>query len=344
MALDELAAVRHQRPRQRRRKPEHGDSLALDQRPQPVGRRPVRSALCEQHRAAEGVPAHHFPGAHDPAHVRHEVNDLARLRVGLIGDLARDRDQEPALDVDDPFRPPGRAGRVGEQVRMLGVDLERLQRPGPLHHLGVEEVPAWRHRDVVAAEPAPDDDVLDRGRLANGVVDDLLHRHLASASQRTVGSDDHLCFGVLQPLCDRWGGEAGEDRHLHGADVRARVRDDRDLGRHRQEEGDPVARFDAERHERLRETRHPLGKLPVGEPVTPAVLRFPERGRHLRRALGPAMHAVPGEVELAADEPGRPFRPTGEVDDPVPRLRELQPHVVDRCRPEPFRILRGSAL
>ena len=75
-----------------------------------------------------------------------------------------------------------------------------------------------------------------------------------------------------------------------------------------------------------------------------AVLRFPERGRDLRRALSPAMHAVPGEVELAADEPGRPLRPPREIHDPIPRLRELQSHVVDRGGPEPLRILGGPAL
>src|SRR2546430_322489 len=69
----------------------------------------IRGALGEQHRAPERVPAHDFPGAHDPAHVGHEVDDLAGLGVCLVGDLARDRDEEPALDVDDALRLAGRA-------------------------------------------------------------------------------------------------------------------------------------------------------------------------------------------------------------------------------------------
>jgi hypothetical protein len=126
--------------------------------------------------------------------------------------------------------------------------------------------------------------------------------------------------------------------------VRTGVRDDRDLGRHREEVGDAVARLDPERDERLREARHPLGKLPVGEPMALAVLRLPGRGRNLGRPLGPAVHAVPGEVELPADEPGRPLRPARKIHDAVPRLRELESHVVDRSRPEPLGIPRREAL
>ena len=228
---------------------------------------------------------------------------------------------------------------------MLGVDLERLERARPpLHRVGVEEVATSGHRNVVATEPPPDDDVLDRWRLPSRFVDDLLHRHLPAAPQRAVGGDDHLRLGVLQPLRHRGGGEAGEDGHLHRADVSTGVRDDRDLGRHREEVGDAVARLDPERDEGLREAGHPLGKLPVGEPMALAVLRLPGRGRNLGRPLGPAVHAIPGEVELAADEPGRPFRPPREIHDAVPRLRELQSHVLDRSRPEPIRILRGATL
>ena len=228
---------------------------------------------------------------------------------------------------------------------MLGVDLERLERARPtLHRVGVEEVATQGHRNVVATEPPPDDDVLDRWRLTNRLVDDLLHRHLPAAPQRAVGGDDHLRVGVLQPLRHRGGGETGEDGHLHRADVRAGVRDDRDLGRHRKEVGDAVARLDPERDERLREARHALGELPVGEAVALAVLRLPGRGRDLWRPLGPAVHAVPGEVELPADEPGRPLRPAREIHDMVPRLRELQSHVVDRSGPEPFGVLGRAAL
>src|SRR4029078_4762312 len=57
----------------------------------------------------------------------------------------------------------------------------------------------------------------------------------------------------------------------------------------------------------------------------------------------PAVHAVPGDVEPAADEPGRPFRAAREIDDLVPWPRELDPHVLDRRRPEPLRLLGREA-
>ena len=67
------------------------------------------------------------PRPHDPAHVGREVHDVALVHVGLVGDLARDRDEEAALHVHDALRLAGRARGVGEEVRRLGVDLQRGQ-------------------------------------------------------------------------------------------------------------------------------------------------------------------------------------------------------------------------
>ena len=64
----------------------------------------------------------------------------------------------------------------------------------------------------------------------------------------------------------------------------------------------------------------PLSIVLFGAATVPfAVLGLPERGCDVRRPLRPAMDAVPGEVQLAADEPGRPLRPAGQIDHPVPR-------------------------
>jgi hypothetical protein len=114
--------------------------------------------------------------------------------------------------------------------------------------------------------------VLDRRRFGQRLVHDLLHRDLFPAPQRAVGSDHDLRLGMLEPLRDRGRREAGEDRHLDRPDVRARVRDDLHLGRHRQEVRDPVAGLDAERYERLGKARHPVGELRVGDLVPLAVL------------------------------------------------------------------------
>ncbi len=118
--------------------------------PEAVGRGPVGRALCEDDRAAERADADHRPGAHDPAHVGGEMHDVALVHVGLVGGLARDRDEEAALHVHHALRRAGRAGRVGEQVRRFGVDLERGQLAGAVRRARRERArraPASRTRE-----------------------------------------------------------------------------------------------------------------------------------------------------------------------------------------------------
>ena len=222
-------ALRDQRADQGRRDPEHGHALLLDEPPEPVVR-PVGRSLHVDHAGAERARADDRPRAHDPAHVGREEDAVAGPDVGLVGRLAGDREQEAAVDVQRPLRPAGRAGRVCEQVGVLRLDLERRQLAGPELH-----VPA-----PVVARPL--DDVLDGRRLAQRLVDRLAHRHARSAAERVVGGDHGLRLRVLEALHDRGRGEAGEDRHLNGADVRAGVRGDRGRGRHRHVDRDAVAR------------------------------------------------------------------------------------------------------
>src|SRR6185436_5027204 len=103
-----------------------------------------------------------------------------------------------------------------------------------------------------------------------------------------------------------------------------------DLGAHGHVDRDAVAGLDAERDEPLREAGDLGGKL--GEGVLPAhaVLSEPDGRNAVRIALGPAMDAVPGDRELRADEPRRPYRPAREVHDLVPGRREVEPHVLYR--------------
>jgi hypothetical protein len=56
------------------------------------------------------------------------------------------------------------------------------------------------------------------------------------------------------------------------------------------------------------------------------------------------VNAVPGEVQLPADEPGRPFDPAGGVHHLLPRLGELEAEILDDRRPEPLRLLHGDAV
>jgi hypothetical protein len=77
-------------------------------------------------------PADHRPRAHDPAHVREKSTRFACAEVRLIRGLARDREEEAALDVQRALRLAGRTGGVREQVRRLALDLDRIELAGCL--------------------------------------------------------------------------------------------------------------------------------------------------------------------------------------------------------------------
>jgi hypothetical protein len=109
------------------------------------------------------------------------MDHVLRSRVGLVGDLARDRDQEAALHVEHALRRAGRARRVGEQVRVLRFDLERRELAGRVRNGLVPPDVTPRAHPRLPAAPPPDDDVLDRRRDGERLVDERLHRHFAPA-------------------------------------------------------------------------------------------------------------------------------------------------------------------
>jgi hypothetical protein len=175
---------------------------------------------------------------------------------------------------------------------MLGVDLDRLER--------ARADPPLRRRRRVGDPGSSETSSRPSRRQTTTCSTDGDSRTASSRSPSSAppgprrsepsGVTTTFASESCNRLRYRGGGEAGEDGHLLRADVRTSVRDDRDLGRHRKEDRrDAVARLDRERDERLREARHALGKLPVGEAVALAVLRLPGRGRDLGRPLGPAM-------------------------------------------------------
>jgi hypothetical protein len=204
---------------------------------------------------------------------------------------------------------------------MLGIDRERLQRARAACNLVV---------------PRCHDHVLQRGGVASRLREDVEHRHDAAPPQRRAGGDRGLGTRIGQPLRDRRGGEAGEDRHLHRSDVRAGMRGDRDLRRHRQIDRNAVPWLDADLHQPLGEPRDGVGELCERELTARTVLAAEDGCNAL---AAPAVDTVPGDVQLRSEEPGRPLGTAGHVDDLRPGLVELEPHVLHRRRPEPLRIL-----
>ena len=180
--------------------------------------------------------------------------------------------------------------------------------------------------------------------MLHRLLEDREHRHRLAATRRLVLRDHDLRLARLEPLRDGRRGEAGEDRHLDRADVRDRVRRDRDLGRHRQEDPDAVARLDAELDQLLREPRHVARQLGERQRAARAVLAEADRRERVGAARGPAVDAVVRDRDRGADEPRRPLRAARVVDDPLPRRRELEAHVVDAERPEPLGLLPRAAL
>ena len=170
------------------------------------------------------------PRAHDPAHVGREVDAVAALDVGLVRGLARDRDEEAALDEERALRPAGRARRVGEEVRRLGVDLDRRRAfPAAASRRSGHARVSRFHSITCSSACGPASSSVARISIA------------LAAAERPVGADHDLRLRVLEPRRDRRRREAGEDRHLDGADVRARVRGDGDRRAHRHVDRDAVA-------------------------------------------------------------------------------------------------------
>ena len=229
---------------------------------------------------------------------------------------------------------------------MFGIDLPRGQISGRVvDELVPEAIAPECHRHVLEPETPPDDRVRDRRCRLEGLVRDLLHGHQLSAPKRPVGRDQRFGLRIGEPRGDRRSGEAGEDRHLNGAQVRAGVRGDRDLRRHRQVDPDRIALADADRREPFGEAEDLVGKLAPGQRETSAVLALPDRGLLLGElARGPLVDAVPGEIQLAAREPGGPLAAARRVHDPLPGLRELEAEILDHGRPEALRLLDRDAV
>ena len=74
-----------------------------------------------------------------------------------------------------------------------------------------------------------------------------------TAAIAAVGRDQEPRAGVLDAILEREGREAAEHHRMHGADARAGMHRDHDLGHQRHVDHDAVALVDAERAQRIGE-------------------------------------------------------------------------------------------
>src|SRR5205085_3940757 len=112
------------------------------------------------------------------------------------------------------------------------------------------------------------------------------------------------------------------------------------LGHQRHEDGDAVARTDAEAAEGPREAAHLRVQLLVGQAADLAALALPDHGRLAGgRAVEPPAEAAVDDVHAAAPPPAGPLDPVVEVDDAVVGPPEAEADVLRDRVPEPLRVL-----
>ena len=257
------------------------------------------------------------------------MDHVAGPRVGLVADLRAIETRNLPWTWTTPF---GRPVVPDVYVSRYGVS----NRPRPL---------AGRRAARRAARPmAPGRRARARAPRADP-LQDREHGHL-SAARQAPRRDRDLGFGTRSRAAGRRR-EAREDRHLDRAEMRARVRGDRDLLRHGQKERDAVTNADAELRESLCEARDLIRHLGERQCASPVVLAERDACDRVGRRLRPTMGAVVGNAHLSPDEPGRPFRgpakgrrrgPTG-ARTPA-RCRPLQ--LGSRDRPANGRRARGG--
>src|SRR3972149_1089042 len=88
---------------------------------------------------------------------------------------------------------------------------------------------------------------LFQGRAAWGcLVDYLFKLYSLTTAVAAIGSDKYLRLGIINPVADSLGAEAGKDDRVDGADSGAGEHEGRQLWNHRHIEGDFVSLLDAE--------------------------------------------------------------------------------------------------
>ncbi len=250
--------------------------------------------------------------------------------VGLrveVGPVRPRRVREVAAgSVHEALGAAGRAGRVDDEERVLGVERPGLVQRGGGSHGVVPPDGASRGPRHVLSGAADDEHVLDRRDARDGLVGLRLGGDGRPAPVLPVARDEELRARVLDAEPQGLRGEAAEDERVHRADARDREgRDDR-LDEHGKVDHDAVAGPDDERREGVGGAGHLLLEVAVGDRPTVAGLAL-EVQRDLRAASrrDVPVHAVGGDVEAAAREPGGGGDLRGAVggDRRDPRVRRL---------------------
>ena len=290
-----------------RRGVENRDAVILDHFPEAAEVRCVRRAFVHHlgdavsQRAVNDVGVPGDPADVGGAPVNILVAHVENVFAGRVG-----AGEVAAGGVEDSLRFAGRAGRVEDEKRVLGVEaLGDVFRGNAGHFVVPPRVALGVHRDFVCAA-FDDDDALDLVVFRERLIDHRLEGDDLAAPPAAVGGDDGGGAGVLEAIDDGLRGEAAEDHIVHRADARAGEHRDGGFRNHRHVNEHAVLGLDAVFEEHVGEAADVLLKLAVGDDAFVAGLALPDDGGLVfAGAGGVAVHAVFTDVELAAVEPFR---------------------------------------
>ena len=261
-----------------------------------------------------------------------------------MGEVLRALDREAAVHVDRALRPTGRARRVDEHVRCLGVGgfvvaRRRAARGFPWCRLVPPSVAALdpRSRDRLAGPPN-DDHPSNRGGGFYRFIRHGFQRHPGAATQEGVGGDEGRRVAVGEAGGDRRRRVAGEDRRIDGAKPPKGQHGHDRLHEHRQQDADPVTGANPERVKAPRGPLDGLLQLAVGQCSNSPVLGLPDEGPAVGISCGAGVDRRSRVVQLPAGPPACPGRAAARVKH---RARPPAPgdaEVLGRRAPEPARV------
>ena len=341
MTLGPCRAPPHERADRRRRGIQNIDAVSLDQRPEPILLRPVRSALVHQDRRAGGErPVDDVAVARDPSDIGGTPVDVLVAKVEHQPGRRIRADQIAPRRVDDSFGFAGGSRGVKDVEHVLGIHRLRIAcQRRVLHQAVIPVVAALLDVNGHGAGTALNDyHILDRGRLGDRFVGDLLQRHDLPAPVSAVGGDEQPRLLVVDAIAERLGAEPAEHHAVDRPDTGACQHRDRELGQERHVDRDAVAFDDPERFQHVRKHRDLTIQIEVSERACVAGLAFPdERGLVAPRSSDMTIETIHAGVQPAANEPLRMRRLP--LEHPIPGARPLE--LAGDAGPEGFRVALG---